>query len=312
MSGRQDGNAMYGLDEIVARLEALIGQPHVSEEYIRFRIDLLKAQWAVRLAMAQTAQSIPRPSPTRRAATDQRQPELPMPRPAIEPDTIPFDRGLLQSVFSAICRSAAQRGRKAEDMQRLAAAVEADPALLQALAGTAAFGPDMEALEQQARALRVSVDVLLFVGRALAAPFVAEAARRVATTRSGGSIPQETGGRCGICGSLPSFAQLRREDGRRILHCGLCGTTWEFTRLACPWCETADREALNVLRLSEGDPRWIETCESCGGYIKTVDERKLPLGETIIPVVEESATLHLDLLAEREGYIRRIPYVLSG
>jgi formate dehydrogenase maturation protein FdhE len=64
--------------------------------------------------------------------------------------------------------------------------------------------------------------------------------------------------------------------------------------------------------LSEGDPRWIETCESCRGYIKTVDERKLPAGETIIPVVEESATLHLDLLAEREGYIRRIPYVLSG
>jgi FdhE protein len=108
------------------------------------------------------------------------------------------------------------------------------------------------------------------------------------------------------------LAKLRREDGRRILYCGLCGTSWESTRLACPWCGTPDREALNLLRLSEGDPRWIETCESCRGYIKTVDERKLPFGETIIPVVEETATLHLDLLAEREGYIRRLPYVLSG
>jgi hypothetical protein len=43
-----------------------------------------------------------------------------------------------------------------------------------------------------------------------------------------------------------------------------------------------------------------------------VDERKLPEGEPVFPVVEEAATLHLDLLAEREGYIRRVPYVLSG
>jgi hypothetical protein len=32
----------------------------------------------------------------------------------------------------------------------------------------------------------------------------------------------------------------------------------------------------------------------------------------VLPVVEEAATLHLDLLAEREGYIRRVPYALSG
>jgi len=32
----------------------------------------------------------------------------------------------------------------------------------------------------------------------------------------------------------------------------------------------------------------------------------------VFPVVEEAATLHLDLLAEREGYIRRVPYVLAG
>ncbi len=303
---------MSDQDDPIGRLEALIGKPHVSEEYIRFRIDLLKAQWAVRLAMVQTAQSIPRPSPTRRTTTDQRQPELPTPRPAIEPDTIPFDPGLLQSVFSAICRSVAQRGRKTEDIQRLAAAVEADPALLETLARKAAFGPEMEYLESLAREVGVFVDALLFIGRALAAPFVAEAARRVGVGQSATTAATEGCGRCGMCGSPPTLAKLRREDGRRILYCSLCGTGWEFTRLACPWCETSEREALNLLRLSEGDPRWIETCESCRGYIKTVDERKLPLSETIIPVVEEAATLHLDLLAEKEGYIRRLPYVLSG
>jgi len=295
---------MYGLDEIVARLEPLIGQPHVSEEYIRFRIDLLKAQWAVRQALAGS----PTPEAARPASSGEAGPA----KPLLGPDTVLFDPGLLRGLFSALGDSAAERGRQTDDLWRLCAAVDRDPALLQALAGTAAFGPDMEALEQQARVLRLSVDVLLFVGRALAAPFVAEAARRVGVGPSATTAATEGCGRCGMCGSPPTLAKLRREDGRRILYCGLCGTTWEFTRLACPWCETADREALNVLRLSEGDPRWIETCESCRGYIKTVDERKLPAGETIIPVVEESATLHLDLLAEREGYIRRIPYVLSG
>jgi FdhE protein len=69
---------------------------------------------------------------------------------------------------------------------------------------------------------------------------------------------------------------------------------------------------LGILRLGDADVRWVETCERCKGYIKTVDERKLPEGELVFPVVEEAATLHLDLLAEREGYIRRVPYVLAG
>ena len=293
-----------GLEEMVRRLDALVGLPQVAEEYIRFRVDLLKAQWAVRQALHRG----PAPEPAPPGSSGQDGPA----KPLLGPDTVLFDPGLLRELFSALRDSAAAHGRQTDDLQRLSTAVDRDPTLLQSLAGMAAFGPDMEALERQARELRIFVDILLFVGRALAAPFVAEAARRVAATRSAGSASEEASGLCRICGSLPSFARLRREDGRRILYCGLCGVSWEFTRLACPHCGSADREALSLLRLSEEDPRWIETCERCMGYVKTVDERKLPVGETIIPVVEESATLHLDLLAEREGYIRRIPYVLSG
>jgi FdhE protein len=118
--------------------------------------------------------------------------------------------------------------------------------------------------------------------------------------------------RCPACGSSPSIARLRRADGRRLLACGLCGSEWEAARLTCAYCGTLDRTALGVLRLDDADARWVETCERCKGYIKTVDERKLTEGETVLPVVEEAATLHLDLLAEREGYIRRVPYVLAG
>jgi formate dehydrogenase maturation protein FdhE len=65
-----------------------------------------------------------------------------------------------------------------------------------------------------------------------------------------------------------------------------------------------------VLRVAD-DARWVETCEACHGYIKLVDERKLCEGERVLPVLEETATLELDLMAEREGYVRRVPYVLN-
>jgi FdhE protein len=289
------------LNEVVTRLQGLLGRPHVSAEYVVFRIDLLQAQRTVRAALAGN------PSPAREPTC-----AVAPPRSALEPDDLHFNPGLLEFLFRAICDSTARQGRETEDIRILASAVQADARLLETLVQQAAFGPDMDGLESLARQLRVLPDVLLFVGRALAAPFFAEAVQRaVAHPQATGGATQ-TSGRCGMCGSPPSLATLRREDGRRILTCGLCGTTWEFARLACPWCETQDRGAFTLLRLSPEDPRWIEACERCRGYIKTVDERRLPVGEPILPVVEEAATLHLDLLAEREGFIRRLPYVLSG
>ncbi len=302
---------MSELDEIVARLEALIGQPHVSEEYIRFRIDLLRGQWDVRHALAGTASPGPYLGPTGRVAAGRGEKASTPGKPALDPGAVPFDPRLLRSLFSAFCTAAARHGRQTEDTQRLVAAAEDNPALPEELARQAAFGPEMEHLESLARQFGILVDALLFVGRALAAPFLAEAARRIEEGSKATAGAAEAHSRCRMCDSPPSLAKLRREDGRRILYCGLCGTSWEFARLACPWCQSGDQQAPTLLRFSHADPRWVEGCDRCRGYVKTVDERRLPVGEVVVPVVEETATLYLDLLAEREGYIRRLPYVLS-
>ena len=63
---------------------------------------------------------------------------------------------------------------------------------------------------------------------------------------------------------------------------------------------------MNFRRVGEQDLRWIETCQECKGYIKTVDERKLPAGARVIPLVEDPDTLHLDLQAEKERCVRRL------
>jgi formate dehydrogenase accessory protein FdhE len=286
--------ARAAADDIVTRLHALIGEPQVSEAYVRFRLDLLSAQQAARRALSSSGSGSPRAG-----------------RLPLGPRDIPFPAEILETLLQAIRVAAATHGRETEDIQRLTAAAAADPALLPTLAAAAAFGPDLEALESLARRWQVYVDALLFVGRALAAPCVAEAVRACAPN-AGARASEAEAHRCPACGSLPSLARLRRTDGRRLLTCGLCGSEWEAVRLACACCGTLQRALLGVLRPGDADIRWIETCEGCKGYIKTVDERKLAEGERFLPVVEEAATLHLDLLAEREGYIRRMPYVLSG
>jgi FdhE protein len=284
-------------DEITARLRALIGQPQVSEAYVRFRLDLLAAQQAARRALAATA------LPSNRS---EGAPPGPLP---LGPGDVVFPASLLEPLFQAMRAAAAAHGQETDDFHRLSAAA-ADPGFLPTLAA-ASWAPDLNTLESLARQWQVYVDALLFVGRALAAPCVAE----TVAARWGGVQPgpQRTEAHhCPACGSAASIARLRRADGGRILTCGLCGRDWQTVRLACACCGIQEREPLGMLRMADADARWVETCERCKGYIKTVDERKLAEGDTVFPVVEEAATLHLDLLAEREGYIRRVPYVLSG
>jgi hypothetical protein len=193
-------------------------------------VDLLKAQWAVREALAGATPPTPHLEPAGAMAAGLGGTELTPRAPVLEPAAVLFDAGLLRSLFSAICASAAQRGRRTEDTQRLVAAVEDNPALLEDLARKAAFGPAMEGLESLARETRVFIDALLFVGRALAGPFVAEAVQRIPPCWGGATGETDEGGRCSMCGSPPAIAQLRRGDGRRILYCGLCGTRWRGGR----------------------------------------------------------------------------------
>ena len=137
----------------------------------------------------------------------------------------------------------------------------------------------------------------------LAAPFVAEAVDRLNKRRPAAPEPS---GCCPFCGSPPGLAQLERQEGKRILFCSLCGQSWEFARLKCPFC--GSQEKLGTLFLDQTDPRSIETCDQCKSYLKTVDGRKLPEAEVVVPLVETTATVHLDMIAEKQGYARGLPY----
>jgi FdhE protein len=106
-------------------------------------------------------------------------------------------------------------------------------------------------------------------------------------------------GFCPFCAGLPGMGEIRAE-GRRVLHCPLCATGWDFPRMRCPYCQNEDQEKLTYFEV-EGEAGYrVDICLHCQYYIKTIDtrEKEGPLDWE----VEDYLTLYLDHLAQEEGY----------
>lgn len=111
-------------------------------------------------------------------------------------------------------------------------------------------------------------------------------------------------GYCPICGSLPSLSLLKEEVGKRYLLCSYCNYQWRTDRLLCPFCNNSDQGSLHYFYAEQEEAIRIDLCDKCHQYIKTIDYRKF---EEPDPVLEDLATLHLDLLACQKGYQRPVP-----
>jgi FdhE protein len=107
-------------------------------------------------------------------------------------------------------------------------------------------------------------------------------------------------GYCPICGKEPKIGEIREEEGYRFLYCTQCGIEWNFMRVKCPFCGNEEQKTLAYFTV-EGDERYrVEVCDNCKRYIKTVDFRST--NEKADLEVEDIATIHLDMLANEEGY----------
>ena len=108
-------------------------------------------------------------------------------------------------------------------------------------------------------------------------------------------------GYCPVCGSRAGMAELSGEEGKRSLSCSACSYIWPYKRLQCPYCGNDEAAKLSYFMAGEGATR-VDTCGVCSRYIKTRDSRK---GNGEVPLdVEDLLTMHLDLLAAREGFER--------
>jgi FdhE protein len=276
---------------LIGHLESLVGREGIAEDYVRLRIELLRAQADALEALAEAPSPLPPPGVD----------EGP---PLVRSAAMPVAPGVARPLFARVASTCAARAKEGAGLRRLDRAVEDRPSLLEELVRFAPV-PDEWPFAGLAERLEVPVEVLLLVSRVTAAPLVTDLARRLS---GAGLYPPPSKGNCPVCGASPGLAELRADDGTRLLHCSLCGYAWPFGRLDCPIC--GGREPMGIEKLSvEGDPaRWVEACRQCRRYLKTVDRRELPPGRSFFPLAEEVAGLYLDLLAEREGCLPGPPY----
>jgi FdhE protein len=286
------------VDHITERLRGLLGRESISDDYVRLRIDVLRAQAAV-LAELEGSAVLPR-------SAGSTQNGLPL-----APELVPFDAALAQGLFDAVARACRQYGHRGPALTELQSAVAGEPSFLEQLIRGAAFAPDEEHVGSLSGRLGVSAELLVFASRLLAAPFVTSAARQ-RSRHAEASSPSS--GTCPVCGSPPGLASLRPDDGARLLHCSLCANPWRFTRLDCPFCAAEDQPSLVRLTVAGEHARWIEACDRCKHYLKVVDRRQQTdkTAQDFLPLVEDVAGLYLDLVAEEEGYRRSPLYAALG
>lgn len=114
-------------------------------------------------------------------------------------------------------------------------------------------------------------------------------------------IPDLTPSLCPRCQSKPVVGVLRPEGdgGKRSLICSLCATEWNYRRILCPGCGEEDVNKMAVFSAAGIDHVRVEACDTCRTYIKTVDLTK---DGRAIPLIDELATIPLNLWASEHGY----------
>jgi len=101
-----------------------------------------------------------------------------------------------------------------------------------------------------------------------------------------------------------SLKPIEGEVGKRYLLCSFCSYQGEIDRLFCPFCSNNDQRSLYYFHGEGEEAHRIDLCDKCHQYIKTIDYRNLAESD---PVLEDLATLHLDILAIQKGYKRPVP-----
>ncbi len=106
---------------------------------------------------------------------------------------------------------------------------------------------------------------------------------------------------CPLCGARPIVGVLRREgDGaKKSLICMLCAYEWAFRRIYCPACGEEREPQMAFYSAPEIAHVRVDVCDTCHTYLKCIDLTKTGLA---VPVVDELATIPLDLWAREHGY----------
>jgi FdhE protein len=108
----------------------------------------------------------------------------------------------------------------------------------------------------------------------------------------------------------PPVVSLLREAGhgaRRWYVCGVCLAETPAPRLGCVACGEASVDRLPNYRSEATEPARIDACDTCHGYVKTIDFTR---DGAACPIADDIASVSLDLWAREHGYHRVRPNLL--
>jgi len=217
--------------------------------------------------------------------------------PLLSPEVLSVDRDAATAFLTGLLGVLRRVGREGHaDLDRIGGGLSAGSLDLASLY-VACLTRKRDVVDQAAVALSVQAPLLAFV---------LEIPLKAALESVSSSLPPERfdgwkEGYCPVCGSRAGMAELSGEEGKRHLSCSACFFRWPYPRIQCPYCGNADPETLSYFTAGDGPTR-VGVCRKCSRYLKTRDAR---LGNADVPLeAEDLATLHLDLLAGKEGFER--------
>jgi FdhE protein len=136
-----------------------------------------------------------------------------------------------------------------------------------------------------------------FYARVLLQPYAEYLASRGDISATG------AGPTCPFCNARPVAGVLRGEGdgGKRWLLCSLCSTEWPYRRVLCPGCGEENKDKLPIYTATEFPAARVDACDNCQTYLKSID---LTTDGHAIPVVDEIATVALNIWAEGHDYVK--------
>lgn len=105
---------------------------------------------------------------------------------------------------------------------------------------------------------------------------------------------------CKFCNEPIRLAQLDKEGQKEVV-CPRCYAKWKEKKVQCAVCKEEDHEKLIVLKIEEDELGQIQICQSCSGYTKVIESRKM---------IRKNAADLLDLYSIQFDYIAQ-EYILN-
>ena len=126
----------------------------------------------------------------------------------------------------------------------------------------------------------------------------------ITCARAAAAVTHWAHGYCHVCGGSPVFAEVLGLERTRQLRCGRCCAAWKTNVLVCPFCRETDHAHLGSLvpEGPQGQICWVETCNTCHGYIKARAALRGMSAESVL--IEDARTIDLDLVAAERGFAK--------